>query len=55
MSPNEDIVQFRVIVIGAGIAGLAAAITLRRQGHIVEVCIPPRRSSGMTESQCAPS
>ena len=30
-------VQLKVIIIGAGIGGLTAAIALRRQGHHVEV------------------
>lgn len=28
----------KVLVIGAGIGGLSAAIALRQQGHEVEVC-----------------
>ena len=37
MSVQGDTSGFRVVVVGAGIAGLAAAIALRRQGHTVEV------------------
>ena len=32
-------VQLNVLIVGAGIGGLAAAIALRRQGHHVEVCV----------------
>lgn len=30
--------SLKVLVIGAGIGGLSAAIALRQQGHQVEVC-----------------
>jgi len=36
-SQNNLSMPLKVIVVGAGIGGLTAAIALRREGHIVEV------------------
>lgn len=36
MSPSTQ-VQLKVIIVGAGIAGLASAISFRRAGHIVDI------------------
>src|ERR1700733_4665924 len=35
----------RITVVGAGIAGLACAVALRRQGHVVEVTVGNFRTS----------
>lgn len=42
---NHESVQLDVIVIGAGIAGLTAAITLSRAGHKVTVRASTRASN----------
>ena len=34
----EESPPLRIFVVGAGLGGLAAAVSLRRQGHHVEVC-----------------
>jgi 2-polyprenyl-6-methoxyphenol hydroxylase-like FAD-dependent oxidoreductase len=34
--PHEQ--NLKVIIVGAGIAGLTAAISLRQNGHTVEIC-----------------
>lgn len=45
-SPRRSMAQprpLKVLIAGAGIGGLAAAIALRQQGHVVEVRITPDR------------
>ena len=37
--------SLRITVVGAGIAGLACAVALRRQGHVVEVTVGNFRTS----------
>ena len=38
-TPGDSSIQsLKVIIIGAGIAGLSAAVGLRRAGHDVQVC-----------------
>lgn len=48
---NDPIQPLDVLVIGAGIAGLTAAIALGKQGHRV-VVPPPNRSSSLARAQC---
>lgn len=41
----------RVVVVGAGLAGLAAAIALHRAGHHVKVRKDPLSKSGLIKNQ----
>jgi 2-polyprenyl-6-methoxyphenol hydroxylase-like FAD-dependent oxidoreductase len=38
MAEQTEKSGLRVLIVGAGIGGLTAAIALRQQGHHIEVC-----------------
>ena len=45
-------IKMKVIIVGAGIAGLSAAIGLRREGHDIQVCLNHVQPFGYSELQC---
>ena len=54
LEPNDQPPK-RVLVIGAGLAGLVAAYELKRQGHDVVVLEAQNRVGGRVLTRCAPS